>query len=296
MTRRFILVISSLLFHLVVSSQSIFDIWARNVNWDGVSHWSRYMISMPAYQGPNSLPVPRIGNGSADSIFSVSATANAHFSKGDNTQNLALYINYPLVKNVITIDGWWVPYERYQTSDAVKEKRHLFFENYYEKEATGELIINTTIQLFNKLRSRHDFALRMGYRIPCGSAFGVARYTDGPGYYFDLSYGKPLGKSGLKWISMLGFYTWQIVSDRHRQDDAFLFGTGAEWNNRSFKLQAGVAGYIGYMENSGDKPVVARLNMEKNWKRVGLLLNLQRGLHDFAYTSIETGLKYRLEK
>ena len=78
-----------------------FDWWAQVVHWDGVSEWPKYMITQPGYMGPNALPVPRIGNGSIDSNFSVSTTGSFHFSKGDNTQNITVYANYCRVKNVI---------------------------------------------------------------------------------------------------------------------------------------------------------------------------------------------------
>jgi hypothetical protein len=254
------------------------------------------MISQPGYLGPNALPVPRIGNGSIDSSFSVSATGNLHFSKGDNTQNITLYANYCLVKDVIALDLSWVPYEHFTMSHAIKEKRHVFSHFYYDRQASGDVQLNTSIQLLNKWRKDIHLALRVGYRFPAGSGFGTARYTDGPGYYFDLSFGKPFNHSAFKWIGMLGFYSWQIISDKHRQDDAFLFGSGAEWNNRSFRLQTYIAGYLGYLEKSGDKPVVFRTSLEKKLKRCGLLLGFQQGLHDFKYTTAEAGVKYLFGK
>jgi len=210
------------------SNAQTFDWWARVVNWDGLSHWSRYMIIQPGYLGPNALPVPRIGNGSIDSNSSVSATAHLHFSKGDNTQNPGLYANYCLVKNLISFDIAWVPYEHFTMSHAIKEKRHVFSHFYYDRETTGDAQLNTSIRLLNKWQNYVQLALRIGYRFPTGSGFGAARYSDGPGYYFDLSFGKPFHNKAFKWIGMLGFYSWQIVSDRHRQNDAFLFGTA--WN------------------------------------------------------------------
>ncbi|MBK8496462.1 MAG: hypothetical protein IPL50_16735 [Chitinophagaceae bacterium] len=53
--------------------------WSQVVNWDGVSHWSRYIRTFPAYQGPNALPVPRVGNGLIDSSFYIGASGNFHF-------------------------------------------------------------------------------------------------------------------------------------------------------------------------------------------------------------------------
>lgn len=293
---RLLVVYSFVLSSSVAKAQSPYTLWEQAVNWDGITHWSRYMISMPAYQGPNSLPVPRIGNGNPDSIFSITATGNLHFSKGDNTQNLALYANYPLVKDVISFDLMWVPYERYTISQAIKAKRHVFAQFYDDQEATGEVHLNTTIRLLKKWRKHIDLALRIGYRFPSGSGFGAARFTDGPGYYFDVSFGKPFKNSSLKWIGMAGFLTWQIKSDKHNQDDAFLFGSGLEWNKNNWRLQTYIAGYLGYLEGSGDKPIVFRTTMERKLKRNSLLLGFQQGIKDFAYTSVEAGFKYVIGK
>jgi hypothetical protein len=252
------------------------------------------MITLPAYQGPNSLPVPHMSNGSIDSSFSVSATASFHFSEGDKTQNFSLIANYCLVKDLMAIDAVWVPYEHFNMSQAIKEKRHVFSQFFYDTDASGELHLNTNFQLLNKWKKFIRLALRVGYRFPTASAFGAARYTDGPGYYFDLSFGKPFNHSALKWTGMLGFYSWQVESDRHNQDDAFLFGTGLEWNKNNWRIQTHVAGYLGYFGNSGDKPIVYRFNLEKKIKRTSLLFGFQQGLHDFKYSSAEFGIKYFL--
>ncbi len=270
--------------------------WSQLVQWDGVSHWSRYIKTQPAFQGPNALPVPRVGNGCIDSSFFISATGNFHFSKGDNTQNYAVYANYCLVKEFISMDIFWVPFEYYQLSHAMKEERHIFPQFYYDKKGEGELHLNTNFQILKRWKKKISLAARIGYRFPIGSGFGAARDIDAPGYYFDISFGKPIHHSALKWTGMLGFYSWHIESDKNNQDDAFLFGTGLEWNKNNWKIQTHVAGYWGYLENSGDKPVVFRFNMEKKIKSFGLLLGFQQGLHDFEYSSGEVGVKYLIRK
>ncbi|HET6993677.1 MAG TPA: hypothetical protein VFI06_01785 [Chitinophagaceae bacterium] len=289
--RRIVVIIFTL--SVANSYGQTFDWWAQLVHWDGVSEWPKYMITQPAYMGPNALPVPRIGNGSIDSSFSIAATGSLHFSKGDNTQNFTIYANYCLVKNVISFDASWIPYEHFTMSHAIKEQRHVFSHFYYDRHATGDVHLNTTIQLLNRWRKNIQLALRIGYRFPTGTGLGVARYTDGPGYYFDLSFGKPLNPS-LKWIGMLGFYSWQLINVGRRQDDAFLFGTGAEWNTKTLRLQTYISGYLGYQLSSGDKPVVFRTTLEKRINRTSLLLGFQQGIHDFRYTSVEMGAKYRL--
>jgi hypothetical protein len=283
-------------FVFIQLSAQTFSRWAEVVNWDGVSHWKKYMLKQPAYMGPNALPVPRLGNGSIDSNFFIGITGNLHYSPGDKTQNLTLYANYCLVKDKISFDLNWVPYEKYQTTIAIKEERHVFSQFFYDKEAAGEIHLNTNIQLLNKWRKHVRLALRGGFRFPAGSGFGAARFSDGPGYYFDLSIGKPIGQTGLQWNSMLGFYTWQMETDQHNQNDAFLFGTGLEWNKNNWRLQTNVAGYLGYLENSGDKPVVYRFSAEKKINRLGLLLGFQQGLHDFKYSTAEFGGKWFFQK
>ncbi len=272
-----------------------FQQWAQTVNWDGVSHWKRYIIIQPAYMGPNALPVPQLSNGTIDSNFFIGATANLHLSDGDNTQNLTLYGNYCMVKDLVSFDLSWMPYEHYTMSQAIKEKRHVFSHFFYDQKAAGDMLLNTNIRLFNKWRKHIHLALRLGYRFPTSSGLGTARFSDAAGYYFDLSFGKPVSPY-FKFTGMLGFYSWQLQSDKHQQDDAFLFGAGMEWNKDQWRIQANVAGYLGYIEGSGDEPVVARFALEKKIKRFGLLFRFQQGLHDFEYSSFEAGVKYFFKK
>ena len=266
--------------------------WAQTVNWDGVSHWSKYIKVRAAYLGPNALAVPAIGNGSIDSSRSIALTGQFHFSEGDKTQSVAVYGNYCLVKNLISFDVSYIPAEFYQVSDAIKKERHVYYKYYNDNKAGGDVLLNTTIQLFSKWRKKLHVALRAGYRLPSSSGFGAARFIDGMGYHFDVSVGKLFRGIPLKWIAMAGFYCWQIEQEDFRQNDAFLFGTGFEWNQDNWRLQTYISGYLGYLENSGDKPVVFRTTAEKRIRKASLLLRFQQGLHDFKYSSVELGGRF----
>jgi hypothetical protein len=268
-----------------------FSWWADNVMWDGVTEWPRYIIAAPAYLGPNALPVPRISNGSVDSAIWLAATGSLHFSRGDHTQNIALYANYCLVKDLISFQAGWIPYEHYSLTHDIKTRRHVFSHFYFDKQATGDIELSTTIQLLKRWRNYIHLAFRTGYRIPTSSGVGSARFTDAPGYYFDFSCGKPLSRSNLKWIAMAGFYAWQLVAGGYGQDDAFLFGSGMEWNHPWLRMQTYIAGYFGYLK--GDDPVVLRSSAEKRFKHWTLLLSFQQGLHDFGYSSVEIGIGRR---
>ena len=291
--RKYSLLFFFMLTYCLVKAQS-FDWWKNNVNWDGTTHWWKYMTVSPAYFGPNALSVPAINNGSADSVLSLGATANFHFSKGDNTQNIMLYGNYTTKNNSISIDAQFVPYEQYQLSHQMKTKRKVYYQDYYRKKTVGDVIVNTSFQVFPRLREKIELAMRIGIRMPSGGALGAARYADVPAYWIDAGAGLPFHNRNWKWISMLGFLVWQTNSDNLRQNDAFLFGTGAEFNKNGFRLQAYGAGYVGY-KNNGDKPIVARLNLEKKKSQMVYIFRLQQGFHDFSYLSVETGARVLFE-
>jgi hypothetical protein len=269
--------------------------WNNNVNWDGRTHWSRYIKIVPKYMGPNALSVPLINNGSTDSVNSIGLTANAHISNGDNTQNLMLYGNYATKDRAVSLDLQFVPYEQFQLSHQKKTERNVFWMDYYKNKCVGDVIANTTFRIFPKKRDKIQMAIRLGLRMPSGGLIGAARYGDVPSYWIDAGAGIPFRNKHWKWIGMAGFFVWQTNEDKHRQDDAILFGTGLEWNKNNWRMQAYMAGYSGY-RNNGDRPTLARLNLEKKSRNKVYILRLQQGLHDFAYFSIEAGARLILSK
>jgi hypothetical protein len=273
-----------------------FDWWQNNVNWDGATHWWKYLITSPAYFGPNAFTVPAMNNGSIDSVISLGASANFHFSKGDQTQNIMLYGNYTTKQNTISVDAQFVPYERFSMSHEKKTERRVYYKNYYDNNTVGDVVVNTTIQLFNKWRPRFHTALRIGIRMPSGGGQGAARYADVPSYWIDVGWALPFTSPEWKWMGMAGFLVWQTNDDGDlRQNDAFLFGSGLEWNRSGMRVQGYCAGYLGY-KNNGDKPIVFRVNIEKSKKRNIYLFRLQQGVNDFDYFSMEAGLKYLFPK
>lgn len=288
--RVFILILYCILTGTKIIAQT-HDEWAQTVNWDGITHWSDYIKSTAGNMGPNALPVPFISNGSIDSNTWLGATGHFHFRKGDQTQNLALYANYCLIKEVVTVDFAFVPVEHFTMSDALKKERKVFYPRYYSRYARGDVYMNGTVRIFRKWEKSIRMALRFGFRLPSSNQLEAARFTDNMGYHVDLSFGKPLSPR-LKWIGMAGLYVWGMTGKSHRQDDAFLFGTGLEWEKNGWKLQGYTAGYLGYLQNSGDKPVLLRTHTEKRIKNTSLLLRLQQGIQDFKYSSVELGAKF----
>lgn len=271
--------------------------WEQVVNWDGVSNWSRYMITLPAYQGPNSLPVPQLGNGRIDSNTYLGIYAAAHFMPGDKTQNLVLHGHVGLVKDVVDVEVIWIPYEHFNMSTAVKEKRHVYYEYFNETHAMGEMWMNTNFRIFKKWEKTIDLLLQVGFRFPSGTDYGAARYSDGPGYHFAINAGKNLNASKtLRLTGMAGFHVWQVESDIFKQDDSFLFGAGLEWEKKGFRLRTDISGYLGYLEHQGDKPIVIRAQVQKQLGKQQLYASLRQGIQDFEYTSAELGIRLGLKK
>lgn len=294
--RRGVYLVAMCLFFSGTLTAQTLDWWTANVGWDGVTSWKRYLIFSPGFMGPNALPVPEIGNGSIDSVSTIGMTADFHFRKGDPTQNIKLIGNYCIAKNLISADISYIPMEWFQTSHLVKQERHVYYKSYYDNHQSGDVYMNLNLQLLNKFRKYIHLAARIGYRFPTGTLTGAARYTDSPGYYFDLSCGKKLGATGaLKLLGMVGFYVWQTNRDDHFQDDAYLFGLGLEYNKNSWRLQANSCAYFGYMKD-GDDPIVIRIAAEKRIKNVTALLRCQKGVQDFKYTTLEAGAKFRIGK
>jgi hypothetical protein len=281
----------SILFTLKLQGQTA-EKWAANVNWDGVSPWQKYIIYSPLFMGPSALPVPLTGNGSIDSLNSFSMYGAVHVSKGDITNNLRLSANYCLVKNLISFDLTWIPVEYYQMSHALKTERRVYYEFYDDKKAAGDICLNTNFQLFNSKLKNSRVALRIGYRFPSSSGVGAARYTDAPGYYFDVSAARFLTKHK-KWviISMLGFYVWQL--NTYGQNDAFLFGAGVEYTSAKWRWKFNSSGYTGWIGN-GDSPVKVNTSLERKCKHFSLVLNIGHGLKDYIYSSAEAGIRFDL--
>lgn len=274
--------------HYLLQAQTM-ERWSNLVKWDGVTSWQNYMIYSADFMGPNALPIPAMANGSVDSLQQLGFAFVSHISKGDKTQNLKLYANYCLVKNLISADVSWIPMEYFRVSPEIKDKRHVYPYFYNDYRAAGDIYFNVNLQLLNRWRNYFHLALRTGYRFPTSSSVGSARYTDVPGYHFDLSAAKPLSDQRLKLTAMIGFYVWQLNTSG--QDDALLYGVGLEYHHQGWHYQLNCRGYSGYRHN-GDHPLSIESNLEKRVGNFSMVFNLYKGLRDYGFISMGLGVKY----
>jgi hypothetical protein len=279
-----------------LAAQPDYTWWNQIHNWDGHTSWFKYLTFSPGYFGPNALPVPEVNKGMVYNKGTLELAFAGHFSKGDQTQNLFTKLYYPIVPRVVAVEFYVVPIEYFKMDTATRDIRAARIRS-GEGTAGGDIYFATIIQLV-KDKKNPEVVFRMTCRTASGTNVSAARYTDAPGYFFDLSMGKNFVNDNryfntIRPYWMIGFYCWQSNSERYRQDDAFLYGAGIDFISEKITVSASAGGYIGYVKNH-DSPMVARLSVFRNVKHFNYGISCQAGLNDYPYKSVRISLVYNL--
>lgn len=293
---------NSLLFILALASQLLWaqpdnpEWWNNRHNWDGVSTWNSYMKLVPGATGPNALPVPELRNGSLDTSLSLLTAAEVHWAPNDFTANLFLDANFS-IKNVVGIQIWWVPVEVYQTDSVVRDFR---VARGYEGKgwSIGDVYIATTIPLLSNHKTLPDMLLGINLKTASGNNLEDARFTDTPGYYFDLSFGKtyPLFKNcTIRPHAMGGFFVYQTYRNDYNQNDAVMWGLGADFSYKTWHLSTQLTGYAGYFGEL-DTPVAFRAEMNRKFTNTNIFVRYQIGNMSYPFQSIRAGARLFFKK
>ncbi len=267
--------------------------WSENVQWDGITPFENYINLTSTGMGPNALPIPD-NHGQWDTLTSFTLTGVGYFRSGETTLNSHLDLRWQAT-SAVRLRIHLVPLEWYTTSHELKTMRKVHFLSYNQQWAGGDIYVESSIKLPEKWVPVQS-ELRVGIKTASGTNLGAARYTDTPGYFFDLaSFGHIPGLYSLEWEAMLGFYAYQTYDDKHRQNDCVLYGGSLGWSANRWSLRGEVRGYWGYF-NMGDRPLVASLDarlgaMDRPWQ---LILKGGVGLHDWPFSSVHLGLRRML--
>lgn len=266
-------------------AQEDFSWWVEKHNWDGVTPWNQYMTISSAYFGPNALPVPEIKNGLVDSASSVNISYDYYTSKGDKTQDFYLKGTLPLFKNRISIELNAVPIEWYKMDTITRDERAVRTKS-GEGSAGGDIYVSTCVQIV-KNRKFPDALLRFALRTASGTHLRDARYTDAPGYYIDVSFGKSIFIKDkfireVRFYADAGLYTYQTYDLQNLQNDCFLYGGGICLNSKKISWTNCIGGYCGYLDN-GDRPVVYRSEFRILNSMHDYAVSYENGLHDYPY-------------
>ena len=285
-----------LLMFLLIPARAQFGWWVEKHNWDGVTHWSQYIITSPAYMGPNALPVPEIRNGAIFPDAFVEMATDFHFSKGDDTQDLFGKLYVPLLDCKVALQTSAYIVEHYRTDEETRDERfaRTFHTNGW---AVGDIYFGAVIQILKDRGKWPDILFGANFKTASGGRLHDARYTDSPGYSFDISFGKSYPFKNNEHISLrpyfqLGFYVWQTHRVDYHQDDAFQYGGGVDLDIKNLRIANQLGGYSGYIGN-GDKPLVYRLQVLLQQQKLNYKVAFQQGLNDYPYSSFRISVAWK---
>lgn len=281
--------------HCRVFSAGGFDWWNQLHGWKpGDPHWRQWMTISPAFLGPNALPVPEIRKGILSPNTEIEMICSNHFLTGDNTQDIAGRFYFPFAQNRIAFEVYAVGLEHYANSMQIRNER--FSRDKDGKGyAVGDFYVTTLIQLTKGPRLPNTL-LRFSAKTASGN-LDAARYSDTPGYYFDLSFSKDFKSSSsliFRPFAMYGFYCWQTYEMSNPQNDAYLYGIGADAEYSGWLLSGSLSGYSGY-KNNGDKPQVANFDCRKELGKYALRFQYNHGIRDWKYKTIRLSFILKLK-
>ncbi len=294
--KRCLLFILTCFFVGSIHAQEDWSWWNETHGWEpGMPGWRSFLIISPGYLGPNALPVPSLTKGVLETGKSFTLSADFHFRSGDPTQNMAGRFYYPF-SDRIAIELYGVLVEYYSMSDEVRDERAARDRD-GRGLATGDLYFSTLVQLV-KGEAFPNTVLRMTGKTASGRRYDAARYTDSPGYYFDLSFSKEIPFQGNQWqglpFASLGFYSWQTNDMDNLQNDAFLYGGGMELSNEKWTFTNSLSGYSGY-KNERDKPMVYTLTVKRELKKNAIQFQYMYGIRDWQYQTFKLAYSWQWE-
>ena len=270
--------------------------WNNRHGWDYVRSWSEYIEMQPGTLGPNALPIQELRNGGLDTSFSLLTAGEAHSASNDFTANLFLSANIP-IKNAVSLQIWWVPIEYFKTDTLVRDFRKA---RSWDPKGTsvGDAYIATVIPLVRNHIKWPDILLGINLKTASGNNLENARFTDTPGYSFDVSFGKtyPLGRSWtIRPHAMSGFYVYQTNRTDYFQNDCIMWGVGADFRSKDWLFKAQATGYSGYF-GEYDQPAVIRLEASRWFEHARVFVRYQKGNDSFPWHTFRIGAEIHYSK
>ena len=290
-----------ILFSLFLAFAAHCDVFTQNkfippdpyLNWDGITHKSKYLITSPGFMGPNSLPVPQLHKGNVPKGFTWTGHYENYQGQGNVTQDFMTRFSIPAGKRV-ALEFHYVPYEFFTMDSATSRAWRTFTGAPAKGSSLGDIYFGTTFQLIQDHSVLPDLAVSMACRTASGTGREWARHTDTPGYHLDLSIGDSYFHregffNSVRWYAEIGFLVWQTYLDNYPQNDALLYGAGIDLEFRDFFINQSLRGYSGYM-NNGDKPLVYGAEFGIRMGQAAVVLGYEKGFRDFPFTSIRGGI------
>jgi hypothetical protein len=212
-------------------------------------------LLVPGRMGFNALPALRNPDPVIGPDVEVEVSAAAQFSSLVAARDAAAtpYFRVTVPFHgvaVLEVDG--VPLELFQTSSGTQAR---LGARERAGITSGDLRVAARFRLVAEKRRRPALGVQLVVKSTTGKGLDALRFTNAPGYVFDLLAGKDLagGPVALRALAKVGFLAWQVGPGR--QDDAVNFGATLRATFASGVSLAGdLRGYAGWRQH--DSPVV----------------------------------------
>ncbi len=261
--------------------------WNELHKWkEGAPGWRNWLKINPGFLGPNALPVPEVKRGFLREKSEFEITASSHFLKGDPTQDISGRVFVPFAKSRIAVELYGVIFEHFAFSEEIRNERFSRIKD-GKGFASGDLYFSTLIQIIKN--PKYPLALlRMAGKTASGNQLAGARYSDSPGYFFDLSFSKSFGQNEtglIRPFGLGGFYCWQTNDEENLQNDAFMYALGTDYERNNTVLSVSWSGYTGYKDEP-DKPMQLNFELRKDFDKKAFRLQYHHGLRHWNYKTI----------
>lgn len=270
--------------------------WNELHNWEeGNPGWRNYIKVTPGFLGPNALPVPEVKRGFNRQKTELEFSATSHFSSEDPTQDLSARLFVPFAGGKIAIEMYGVTVEHFAYSEKIRNERFSRIED-GKGWAMGDFYFSTLVQI-SRNRKFPNTLLRLATKTASGNMFEGARYSDSPGYFFDLSFSKDLAKTGIRLFrpfALLGFYSWQTNDELNLQNDALLYALGADYEINGKRFSASWSGYTGYKQER-DKPMQLNFEFRKDFSKTAFRVQYLHGLRHHEYETLRFSFIWSLK-
>ena len=292
-----------LLFFLLLSTCFFSSSQGEDWNWWNELHgwksgdpgWRNWIQITPGYMGPNALPVPEVKKGFMLEKSEFEITASNHFHPGDPTQDISARLFLPFAKSKIAFEMWGVMFEHFAFSEEIRNER-IARNKDGKGNAIGDFYFSTLIQI-SKDRKFPNTMLRLATKTASGNQLESARYTDSPGYFFDVSLSKDLGQKEaviFRPFGSIGFYSWQTNDELNLQNDAFLYAFGVDVTKNNWLISGSLSGYSGYKDEH-DRPVQLNFELRKDFNNKAVRLQYLHGLRDREYKTVRVSFIWKFK-
>jgi hypothetical protein len=235
-------------------------------------------LLVPGRMGYNALPAlrnvdPVVGNRTELELSATAQLAGLGSEDVAGTPYVRLTVPFREVA-ALELDG--TPFELFRTSAATGER---IGARVRSGASPGDLRAGARFLVLEERGRRPALGLRLVVKSTSGKDRGARRFTNAPGYVFDLLAGKGLAAAGrvrVRALAKFGFLAWQVADGR--QDDALDYGATLRASFASGVALSGEwRGYAGW--RGDDRPMVLGLTADLPASaRVLLRASADRGL------------------